>query len=522
MSPRQKMINMMYLVLLALLALNVSKEVLKAFHLMEVSFENTSKSHFESMKAALSGLDALEKENPEKATFFKERAIEAKQMAEELNQYLYEVQISLEEMGGGRMEEDEMGLGKAELKNGDDLETHANYFNPIEKKGKGHGLIARKKVSETRKKMLSLLISNAKDTLHQIPEQHYKELSLTTDLMIRDVVNAEGVTKKWEEMFLIETPLAAAVTNLARLRNECLNLANSIIDRLAKTAGASPFGFEDMKAFVKPNSNYVMAGSSYEADILLVAANSNSNYQIKIGGDYLPLSQGIGKYVAKAKGVGNHRLDGEIIMPGKDPLPFHTEWTSFMPSATISPTNMNVLYVGLDNPVQISVPGVDPSNVMVSIAGGTICKESGTKFMAKVSGGKKATVKVKARMSDGTIRSMGNMEFRVRQVPLPSISFGALTSGTYTPGAIMAQQNIQLYLKYFLFKGVSYQLVTYDMSVVDNDGRRKMNQYNISGKRIRLPKITPGDRIAVGNIKARAPGGAVVRVPGKLLLYAEK
>ena len=86
----------------------------------------------------------------------------------------------------------------------------------------------------------------------------------------------------------------------------------------------------------------------------------------------------------------------------------------------------------------------------------------------------------------------------------------------------MAQQNIQLYLKYFLFKGVSYQLVTYDMSVVDNDGRRKMNQYNISGKRIRLPKITPGDRIAVGNIKARAPGGAVVRVPGKLLLYAEK
>ena len=110
MSPRQKMINMMYLVLLALLALNVSKEVLKAFHLMEVSFENTSKSHFESMKAALSGLDALEKENPEKATFFKERAIEAKQMAEELNQYLYEVQISLEEMGGGRMEEDEMGF----------------------------------------------------------------------------------------------------------------------------------------------------------------------------------------------------------------------------------------------------------------------------------------------------------------------------------------------------------------------------------------------------------------------------
>ena len=68
--------------------------------------------------------------------------------------------------------------------------------------------------------------------------------------MIRDVVNAEGVTKKWEEMFLIETPLAAAVTNLARLRNESLNLANSIIDLLAKTAGASPFGFEDMKAFV--------------------------------------------------------------------------------------------------------------------------------------------------------------------------------------------------------------------------------------------------------------------------------
>jgi len=521
MSPRQKMINMMYLVLLALLALNVSKEVLKAFHLMEVSFENTSKNHFEQMKASLSGLEELEKENPLKAVFFRKRAIKAKQLAENLNQYLYDVQVSLEENGGGRMEEDEMGLGKAELKNGDDLETHANYFNSIEDNGKGHGLTVRNKILKTRKELLSLLISDGEDTLHAIPQSYHKELTLSPDLMINDVVNAEGVTKKWENMFLIETPLAAAVTNLARLRNETLNLANSVIDRLVKTAGASPFGFEDMKALVNPKSNYVMSGSSYEADILLVAANSNPNYQIRIGGDYLPLSQGIGKYVASAKGVGNHKLEGEIIMPGKDPLPFKTEWTSFMPSATISPTNMNVLYVGLDNPVQVSVPGVDPSNVIVSMSGGIIRNEGGTRFIARVSGGNTATVQVKARMMDGTVRSMGNMEFRVRRVPNPTIKYGALTSGVYTPGEIMAQDDIQMYLDNFFFKGIKYSVQSYGITVQDKRGKLKLNKVISGTQKIKKVQIERGDRIILGRFKIKGPDGQVRNIKEGLVLSAK-
>lgn len=506
MSPRQKMINMMYLVLLALLALNVSKEVLKAFHLMEVSFENTSKSHNQQMIAALNGLETLKKDNPLKADFYYDRAIKAKEISLELNDYLYETQAIVEKIGGGRSKTDELGVGKPELKNGDDLEKHANYFASLENKGKGKGAEVREQLTKTRTAMIALLESNNEDSLHQISKNYYDEVAYSPDLMVNDVVNSEGVTKKWEEMFLIETPLAAAVTNLARLRNENLNLANAVITRLAKAAGASEFEFDNMKALVNPKSNFVMAGTNYEADILLVAANSQSNYKIKIGDDFLPLKEGIGKYMAAAKGVGNHQLEGEIIMPGKDPLPFKTQWTSFMPSATVSPVNMNVLYVGLDNPVQISVPGIDPNNVIVSMEGGTLKKENGTLFVATVNGGKEAKVKVSAKMPDGSIKSMGAMDFRVRYVPKPTAALGALGSGSYSVARIYAQRDVQLYLDDFFFKGVRYQLLSYEMSVLDKHGRIKMNEFDIKTSRITYPRLEPGDKIYVGGFKVKGPG----------------
>lgn len=518
MTPRQKMINMMYLVLLAMLALNVSREVMKAFHLMEVSFENTATNQIKGINASIKSIGDLREENPAKVAFYEGRAKEVMKLATELNSYVSKIQEEIIELSGGRKEKDELGVGIAEIKNGSDLEAHANYFEQKQLTGQGQGEKLREKITSIRALMLEQL-NNGSDTSFSIPRRHLVELSSSPDLRIHDIVTDMGEKKSWEDVFLIELPIAAVNTNLSRIRNECFNLANGIVNRLAQEAGASGFKFESMKAFVNPKSNFVMVGSQYEADILLVAANDQSNYKINIGGSDLPLKDGIGKYMAKANSVGSHNLKGEILMPGKKPIPFETKWTSFKPAAIVSPVNMNILYVGLDNPIDISVPGVSPSNVSVRIEGGTLTKQDGTRYLAKVNGGRKAKVYVTAKLPDGSTQQMGIMEFRIKKVPNPVARFGALGGGNYTANQIRSQRYISLNMEDFHFKGIEYKLLGYQMTVLDRNGRIKMNNLNIRGSRISLPRLALGDKIMVGGFTASGPGKPRTKVGETLILH---
>ena len=365
--------------------------------------------------------------------------------------------------------------------------------------------------------MLAQLQSSG-DTAEQIPRKHLLELSASPDLRVNDIVTEDGTKKLWEDVFLIEMPIAAVNTNLSRLRNECFNLASGIINRLAQEAGASGFKFESMRALVNPKSNFVMQGSQYEADIFLVAANDQSNYKIRIGGEELPLKEGIGKYRAKAKGIGSHQLSGEIIMPGKAPIPFKSKWTSFKPAAIVSPVNMNVLYIGLDNPLEISVPGISPDQVSVRMEGGTLTKKNGTRFEARVNSGQQAKVFVSARLPDGSTQQMGIMDFRIKRVPNPKVSYGSLESGSHSVGACRRQREVNLAMEDFMFQGVSYTLLRYQMTVRDRTKRIKYNNLNISGSRLPNVRLEPGDEIILGGFVARGPGKPQERIGGKLLI----
>lgn len=521
MTPRQKMINMMYLVLLAMLALNVSREVMKAFHLMEVSFENTSKNQIQGINTTIKSISDLKNEQPAKVEFYETRANEVKRIANELNEYITDMQYDIIDLSGGRKEKDELGVGMKEIKNGDDLEGHAHYFAPKQLRGQGNGEKLRAKIVEARAAMLNQLKNKPGDTAFTIPKKHLVELSASPDLRIHDIVSEVGKKKLWEDVFLIELPIAAVNTNLSRFKNECLNLANGIINRLAQEAGASGFKFESMKALVNPKSNFVMVGSQYEADILLVAANDQSNYKIKIGEEDLPLQDGIGKYMTRANSVGSHRLQGEIIMPGKDPIAFESNWTSFQPAAIVSPVNMNILYIGLDNPLEISVPGVSPDKVTVRMEGGSLVKNSGTQYTARVSSLGKAKVYVTAELPDGSKKQMGIMEFRNKKVPNPQVSFGSLSEGTYSVNTLRNQGSIRLGMDDFHFKGAKYELLSFQMTVLRRDRSVKYNNLSITGNRIPYHNFERGDKILIGGFVARGPGKPRVRVGATMVLHVQ-
>jgi len=516
------MINMMYLVLIALLAMNVSKEILKAFHLMEVSFDNTGASLNSKMKASISSIQAEVKKQGPRAKPFANRANEAQKLVDDLVKYLNDQSKAVEKMAGGRSRKDASGNDDhtSELAKPDDTEKHANYFASKKEDGQGNGIILRKKIEETRKALIKLLESDANatdSTGMKIPAAYLKEMEASSDLLTTNYKDADKKEIEWEVMLLVETPLAGAVTNIARLKNEALNLGNNVVSKLQQSINADDLKFDNMVAMVNAPTSYVMSGSKYEADILLVASSSSVNYEINLnGGGTVPVTGGIGKYTAGASGAGSHTLAGEIVLPGKKPFPFKAEWTSFLPAATISATKMNVLYIGLPNPIEVSVPGVAPGNVTASMSGGSLSNKGGGKYVATVSGGKEATIRASAKMPDGSTRSMGAVPFRIKRVPPPTASFGSITGGSASVGKVKGQNKLFVYLQNFPYEGITYTVNSCEVSV-SYKNKPPLTKRTNGGAIGRLP-VEPGCKVFIGSIRVTGPGRSNELIPGGIIV----
>lgn len=519
-SPRQKMINMMYLVLIALLALNVSAEILKAFHLMEVSFENTGQALQAKMKSSVDGIQAEVAKQGPKAVPYAERAKKAQSIVKELNGYLDKISKEIVENAGGRKVDEEGGSTEAvpAIANAGDTEKHANYFESTEKGGQGHGAEVKKMIEQKRAELVMLLKSDPKDTVFKMPKADYDEVLNSSDLKTDGFKNEEGVDKTWESTILIEGPLASVVTQMSRIKNEAVNMGNTVINKLQQGINADDIKIDKMEAIVNAKSSYVMSGSKYEADILLVASSSTANYKIQLnGGSEIPVQGGVGKYTAGASGAGGHTVSGNIIMEGKDPFPFSAEWTSFLPAATISATKMNVLYIGLDNPIEVSVPGVAPGDVTVSMSGGSLSRVGNGKYVAKVSTRGEAVIRASAKMPDGSSRSMGAIPFRIKKVPPPIASFGAIKgSGSASVTKVKSQTKLFVYLPNFPFDGIKYRVNSCEYSVVYRNKPPKVKK--VRGGNVGVLPAEPGSKVIIGGIRVTGPGRNNEIIPGSIVV----
>lgn len=196
--------------------------------------------------------------------------------------------------------------------------------------------------------------------------------------------------------------------------------------------------------------------------------------------------------------------------------PFRSEYIVAKPSLVVSPTKMNVLYRGIENPVDISVPGVPSENIIATISGGhRLIKKSNGKYVAKMSKSKEnaAHVRVSARMTDGSTKPMGNMEFRVLRLPTPQAYLGNITgSDQITTGMCKALQGISArYDESFVFE-LTCKVIKYDVTVINKRGdvyppvRNSGGRFSEDTKRL-LSKVKRGDRIYYENIKAVGEDG---------------
>ncbi|MEG1545002.1 MAG: gliding motility protein GldM, partial [Tannerellaceae bacterium] len=400
-SPRQRMINLMYLVFIAMMALNVSSEVLDGFELVEgslrTSIDNTSRRN----EIVVDELDAYYQSNPEKVKEWYEKAKQVKKASDDLYDYIQTLKVRIVKTADGP----DGDVNHIDYK--DDLEAPSLVMlAPVN----GEGKKLRKSVEAYRLMMGNLVQDSAKTCV--------LEANLSTTPPYKAGIN----NRLWEEALFENMPVAAAITLLTKLQSDVRYAEGEVLSNLLSSVDVGDYRVNQITAQVIPQSQIVMRGSQYKASIVLSAVDSTKRPTIYVNGKELPYENN-GLYSITAGATGTFPIKGYIEMPGSDGSVMHRDFESeyFVtePSATVAPTLMNVLYAGIANPIRIAVPGVPSGNVTATMTNGSLTRK-GDLWEARPSKvGTEAIVSVQAKMADGRSVEMAKTTFRVRALPDP-------------------------------------------------------------------------------------------------------
>jgi gliding motility-associated protein GldM len=532
-SARQKMINMMYLVLTALLALNVSKEIIKAFNLIENSLDNSTKNIVQKNTAVLGSLVKTAAENKAAAaavSYCNQVQGISKSLIDRLNAIKNELLLRSGDQKDpkmGRKQEPEAMLvkgGVAELTQGDNMEVHGNYF--MKENGGKNGSDLQDAINKARIDMLAVMMKASNDpVLAASPEtkkmltERMKAIEEKTSLYANNATNSSGTEQTWVSMYLEHSPLAGVFAMLSKVENDSRSMEAEVMQALAESVNAADYKFDKLIPVVSAATSAVLTNQTYEANILLAAYNSKAQMVVTVNGRPIEVVDGVGKYKVTSASPGTQKYKVGIQVPkpnggGSDNYETEAEYSVFAPQAAISADELNVVYVGLPNPISVSVGGVDPKNVSVTATGGGVSlranKPGSYNAIIPTRNGNECMINVTAKLPDGRTVSMGSKKFKVRNVPRPVFKAGSVGfSGPISLSAMKVQANAVAALDNFVYDGVKYDVLSYRFTCI---GRRTngpkiqvVNGSSLAPIAAFLKMLGPGDLIQFDQIKVVGP-----------------
>jgi gliding motility-associated protein GldM len=371
-EPRQKMINLMYLVLTALLALNVSSEILNAFKVVDKSLEKSNSNISNANSTLYKSLEDKmgEPQTAEKAKIWNEKASQAKKLSEDMYNYIDGLKKELIKEAGGPTAE--QPLGKE-----DDLEAATRLF--------GEGEHGKKKGKEFEAKLKAY-----RDAMLAIDPAIKSEFEKTLSVDGALPVGQDGKPKDFTVGYFHMTPTVAALTLLSKFQNNVKNSENQVATYCHNQVGQVKVIMDAAAVLVGQSSNYVMPGQEVTITAGVGSYSSKAAPRITIGGASVATENGVGTYKVTASGGGVRKVpvtvsyldqNGETKTETKE-----IEYTVGTPGgAAVMLDKMNVFYIGVPNPVTIGSPtGWDKTNVTMS--GGNI-SGSGSNRTVTVAGG---------------------------------------------------------------------------------------------------------------------------------------
>lgn len=400
-SARQKMINLMYIVLLAMLAMNISSDVLNGFSLVEDSLSRSTANATLQNEAVYREFEASDAANHEKVGIWYEKALNVKQMSDSLYSFADELKLLIAQEADGRDADVE------NIRNKEDLEA-ATQIMLSPSKGRGKELYDA--INSYREQILTMVTDG---TQREIISNNF-----STELPQK----ADALGKNWQEYNYENTPVVAAITLLTKLQNDIRYAEGEVLHTLINNIDVGDLRVNKLDAYVIPTSQNVVQGNPFSARIIMAAVDSTARPAIFIGGKQIESEDGW--YQIATPRTGEFSLDGYMeLQSGNGTIrrEFSQKYSVVSPLATVSATMMNVLYAGYENPISISVPGVPSNRISASIKNGNgTLKSSGSGFIAIPSKvGQDVVIAVTADQ-DGHRQSMGEYTFRVRQLPDPT------------------------------------------------------------------------------------------------------
>lgn len=507
----------MYLFLTALMALNVSKEVLNSFVYVSNSLEKTVENSKNKNDKVYNEFTKANMENPAKVGPWKKEADKVQKNAEELISFLEGHKIELARYAEGEETECIDADGKFHLdglKQKDNIDKGGEYFGPL---GKKHGGGIETKIDEYREMLLGI-VPDAQEALKK---------TITTTLATDDYLNHEGITESWVTHTFEHIPLVADFVMLAKLQTDVRNMETDVINYLFGQISAGDFKVNKMDATVIAKSSYVTKGDEYIAEVFIAAYDSTQDPEIYVGnfeslgdGKYnipenaqkLEVVNGKGVYKVPGNVVGDKKWGGLIKLKSPDGgesfYEFESEYQVAQSNVVVAPTGMNVFYYGIDNPVEISVPGFASSDLLPRINGATIVK-SGQGYMVKPTK-KTGNVNVQVYVKqEGGQKLMGKKEFRIRVIPKPIAKVMGKTSGTISKSLLSNAPSVYAELEDFVFD-LKFNVTQFNL--VATDGIYSKEYLSKSSKFTReqidaIKGAKKGSRIMIDNITAKGPDG---------------
>jgi len=525
-TPRQKMINMMYLVLTALLALNVSKEIINAFvtvnESLEVSNSNIDKKNEKTYAAFKLAMDNDAKKYGE----VNAKAQEVKKASSAMVKFIQDIKDEMVRHSDGLKPEDKTPPIR-EMEKKDDYDTPTHLMCGDANDGRGAKATEFKnKIEEYKKSLLKNVPASGQADF----KKKFDELLNTSDPDPSSAEYKEDGKRTWEMSKFYHNPVVASVALMTKFQGDIRNSESQVIDELIASVDAKIIKFDVLKPAVIPTSTVVTIGSNYEAEVFLSATSSTLAPEVFIGatadsagssckgceGTPLPTEGGYAKFTAHPGSEGPQKWGGVIRVKNPDGTykhyPFNEEYVAQKPNSVVSADKMNVLFIGLDNPVSISVPGV-PNNMVKPTIEGAGCslspdsKLGGGHYIANVSAstGGKATIRVTATVG-GKPMPMGAFEYRVKSVPNPVATMGGKNeSGPINKNLLLASSMIPV-MKDFYFE-LFWQITEFKMSIAGKgieyaEFQGKGNQLDENMKTV-IARAKPGTKIFFEYIRAR-------------------
>ena len=454
---------MMYLVLTALLALNISKEVLDGFVKVENSLLQTQATLSSKIYDTYTALEGKYGSEPVKVAPFFDEAQTIVKKSDDLVSYITELKARCLSTSSGDFEEQSLlGFEKyiGENDNGKDTTLNLAYIrvkdeyqsltrymvgadaeNPKEGEWTANGI--KLAVQEYRDYLLSISVTDINGFVLPLPENTKK--SLNERFSFEKEMKADKMVS-WEIANFHKMPLAAVMPLMSKMIIDIKDAEEDAIGWLLSSTDAKSLKFDDVVGLTVPLSNYILRGDTVRANIFLAAFDKTKKPEVYIDSnkwdgkdssalDYANLEplqvneQGQGLMAMSSRGMtlGQYQYKGVIRYQGPegDMLSeqfFTPVFTIAEPALVVSPTKMNVFYRGVPNPVEISVPGVASDKLRVSISGGHKIKKQrdGTYIVEPSNDSKKtAIISVKGEMPDGSISNLGSRDFVVKRIPDP-------------------------------------------------------------------------------------------------------